>query len=32
MRASILNATKMGYYDYCKYALKKAVISNGIPL
>ena len=32
MRASILNATKMGCYDQCKYSLKKAGIPNGIPL
>lgn len=32
MRASILNATKMGCYDQCKYTLKKAGIPNGIPL
>jgi len=32
MRASILNATKMGCYDQCKYSLKKAGVPNGIPL
>ena len=32
MSASILSAIKMGYYDYCKYTLKKAGKPNGITL
>jgi hypothetical protein len=32
MRASILNATKMGCYDQCKQLMKKAGVPNGIPL